>query len=129
MMGKNEVDFKLIHDTISLYFKGTYQGDAAQLEQAFHPEARISGIINGQMHNWSLTEFITRVTVSPTAENRGEVYDKKILLVDKTHHAAMVKARVVVGDLIFVDYLTLLKINGAWIIRNKSFTVYDAPNL
>jgi small-conductance mechanosensitive channel len=79
-------------------------------------------VINEQVINWSLEDFIARVSTEPTAAKKNEIYDKKILSVDVTHHAAVVKSRVAVGDLIFTDYMTLLKINGHWIIRNKSFT-------
>jgi protease I len=116
-------DIERIRQVVDLYFKGTHQGDGAHLKRAFHPDVRITGIIKGQYCDWSLSEFITRVTASPTAESKGESYNKEILSVDNVHDAAMVKARVVVGGLIFSDYITLLKINGEWIIRNKSFTV------
>ena len=33
----------------------------------------------------------------------------------------MVKAHVVVGGYTYIDYMALLKIQGQWIIRNKSF--------
>lgn len=119
----HDADIQLIRLTIDGYFKGTYQGDAAQLKRAFHPEARITGIINGQLCDWTLTEFITRVTATPTAENKKEPYNKEILFIDKTDNTAMVKACVLVGGLKFTDYITLLKINANWLIRHKSFTV------
>lgn len=110
-----------INDVINLYFKGTYQGNADQLKKAFHPDARITGILNDQYYDWSLADFISRVTTKPTAENKHEQYNKEIVMIDITSHAAIVKARVVVGGLIFTDYITLLKINNTWAIRNKSF--------
>ena len=122
-MTYNNDEIKPIKQAVNLYFKGTYQGDAEQLKRAFHPEARITGIFNGQSCDWSLSEFISRVTTLPTAEMKGELYNKEILSVDITGYAAMAKARVVVNELIFTDYITLLKINDTWIIRNKSFTV------
>lgn len=121
----NSSEIKLIKHTINLYFKGTYQGDIAQLKRAFHPEIRITGSLNGQFYDWTLTEFIERVTDVPTAENKGELYNKEILFLDQTNDAAIVKARVVVGSLIFIDYITLLKINGEWLIRNKSFATEE----
>ncbi len=116
-------DTQQIKETISLYFNGTYHGDSSQLKRAFHPDAHITGSLNDQICDWSLTDFITRVTVKPTSADKGEKFDKVILFIDKTNNAAMVKARAVVGDVIFTDYITLLKINSRWVIRNKSFTV------
>jgi hypothetical protein len=110
-----------IRECVNDYFLGTYHGDAKQIKNAFHPDAEISGILKGQYYAWTLDEFIQRVTTAPTSAAKNEKFDKQILLLDQTSDAAMVKARVVVGDLVFTDYITLLKIDGKWVIRNKSF--------
>lgn len=115
-------DFKKIIETVTIYFEGTYHGNVEMLSKAFHPNARITGIINNEIVDWSLSDFISRLTTSPSAVSKGEKYDKEIISIDKIKNAAMVKSRVAVGELIFFDYITLLKIDGQWIIRNKSFT-------
>lgn len=111
-----------INDVISLYFKGTYDGNADMLRQAFHPNAHISGTINDDYCDWTLSDFIARVTAEPTAANKNEHYDKKIIFVDSIGNIAMAKARVVIGETIFTDLISLLKLNGQWCIRNKLFT-------
>ncbi len=115
-------DAQLVTKIVNLYFDGTYRGNIDQLKSAFHSEAHITGSLNGQIYDWTLVDFMARVTAIPTSESKGEKYDKEIIFMDITHNAAMVKARVVVDSLIFTDYITLLKINGQWLIRNKSFT-------
>ena len=115
-------DTQHITEIVNLYFQGTYQGDADKLKRAFHADAHITGSLNGEIHDWTLTDFITRVSALPSAENKEEKYDKEIILIDRTNNAAIVKARVLVGNLIFIDYITLLKTDGLWLIRNKSFT-------
>lgn len=107
---------------VESYFRGTYEGDAALLKQIFHPNVRITGSFNGEYCDWSLDEFLARVTAKPTALEKNEKYDKNIVSIDCTNHAAMVKARVGVGNLNFTDYITLLKIQDKWVIRSKSFT-------
>ena len=115
-------DEQAIRKIVELYFTGTYSGNAEQLKQAFHADAHITGNLNGASYDWTLAEFIDRIINAPSAASKNEVYDKKILFLDKTGDVAMVKAQVKVGEFIFVDYITLLKINGQWLIRNKSFT-------
>lgn len=115
-------DHQSITAVVEGYFQGTYHGNADQLRKTFHPDAHITGSLNGQIIDWTLADFIARVTSIPTAATKGEKYDKEILLIDNSGDAAMVKAQVVAGDLIFTDYITLLRINGQWCIRNKSFT-------
>jgi hypothetical protein len=65
-------EFQNIIDVVNLYFKGTYQGNVTQLKKAFHPDARITGILNDQYYDWSLTDFIERVTTQPTATHHEE---------------------------------------------------------
>lgn len=115
-------DKENITEIVNQYFNGTYKGDAEQLKRAFHTDAHITGVLNGEYFDWTLLDFLERVTKEPTASSKKEKYDKEILFIDITKEAAMVKARVAVGPYIFIDYITLLKINGHWIIRNKSFT-------
>lgn len=119
-------DFKNIIETITLYFKGTYFSDVDMLYEAFHKDARITGLINNEYYDWSLKDFISRITNKPSASNSGEKYDKEIISIDITKNAASVKSRVVVAGLIFYDYILLLKINNNWLIRNKSFSNVEA---
>lgn len=115
-------DQKLIKEVIDNYFLGTYHGNEEQLRKAFHPNARITGLFKGEYCDWSLDEFIQRVTTTPTAALKNEPYEKKIIFLDQTVDAAMVRAHVLVAGIAFTDYITLLRIDGKWQIRNKSFT-------
>lgn len=115
-------DEPLIRDVIKLYFTGTYNGNADELKQAFHSDARITGSIQGTIHEWTLEEFIARVTSKPTSAEKNEKFDKEILSIDITHDAAMVKTRVFAAGFTFIDYIILLKYNNHWKIRYKSFT-------
>jgi hypothetical protein len=121
-MSANHNDAHLVADIVKLYFTGAYRGDENDLKHAFHPDTHITGILNNQYYDWTLAEFITRVTAKPTAAMKEEKYDKEILSIEITNNAAIVKARAAVGDIIFTDYITLLKIEGQWVIRSKSFT-------
>ncbi len=111
-----------IRAVVNHYFRGTYEGNGELLRQAFYPEVRIIGNIEGKIVDWNLTEFIARVTAPPTAASKKEKYDKQIVMLDKTGDVAMVKARVAVGPFLFTDYITLIKTDGRWWIRFKSFT-------
>lgn len=121
-MNSTSEDEKNIIETVKLYFTGTYYGDKNQLQQAFHPDAHITGSINGELCDWTLDDFIARVTSTPTPADKNEKYNKEIIFLDITGNTAMVKAHVVVGAYNFTDYMCLLKIAGQWVIRHKSFT-------
>lgn len=110
-----------IEATIDLYFKGSYEADASKLKRAFHPDAHITGNFKGEIVDWSLEQFIARLESQPSGAERGEMYDKKILSIDVKGAIALVKAQVVVAGVVFTDYISLLKLNEAWVIRHKSF--------
>jgi ketosteroid isomerase-like protein len=112
-----------ITNVIQHYFSGTYYGDAEKLRKAFHADAVITGNFQGILQTWPLDTFIQRVTHHPTSAERKENYAKEILFIDLEGDCAMVKAKVQVGELWFIDYITLLKVEDYWVIRNKSFTV------
>src|SRR5262245_51509721 len=108
-MKKLNKEEQAIHDVVKFYFEGAYYGDENKLRKAFHTNARIVGCINDQIFDWSLTEFVARVTATPTAADRKEKYDKEITFIDQTGNTAMVKAKVIAGGYVFTDYITLLK--------------------
>lgn len=110
-----------IQQVVELYFMATYHGDVQGIRQAFHPKSQITGHFKEQYIEWDLEQFIAHINSKPSAAVAIEVYDKKIISIDLTRNAAMVKAQVLVGGIFFTDYITLLKLDGAWIIRNKSF--------
>lgn len=118
----NSQDHQIITQIITQYFQATHNGDSEHLKQIFHPTARISGTINSEFHDWSIGEFINRVTSKPTAADKNDPYDKRILLIDRNEDAAIVIASVRICGIHFTDYITLLKIDNSWFIKNKCFT-------
>ncbi len=101
------------------YIEGWYQGDAARMERALHPDLVKRApmplptgkeVLNGAS-KYSMVEA-TRAgfgTKSPNAKQKIEVIVFDI-------HDKIASAKVVSGD--FVDYLHLLKTEGEWKIVN-----------
>lgn len=121
----SEQEIQQIEAVVRLYFEGTYYNDRAKLTQAFHPEAHIAGNIAGTFFDETLTQFIDRLFSHPSQADLETPLRKRILSIDLTNDAATAKADVYVGDYHFVDYITLLKLGGNWVIRHKSFTVIE----
>ena len=104
------------------YFLGTYHGDPARIRAAFYGDAEISGSFKGQIVTWNLQQFIDRIMSMPIPAHQNALFDKHILFVDQMNEAAVVRAKVSVAGIVFTDYISLLKIDGQWKIRNKIFT-------
>jgi protease I len=125
-MAMSAADFSAIQETVEHYFQGMYQGDTAELRKAFHPSAQVIGHFQGRFVLNSLEQFLGVVASAPVPARKGETYDMGVVSVDVTGEtAAAVKVTDLYQGLRFTDYLSLLKVDGAWVIVNKTF--YHAP--
>ncbi|TMU50399.1 nuclear transport factor 2 family protein [Flagellimonas algicola] len=107
-----------IEQVVQNYFEGTQTGDVQLLDKAFHEKSLLK-LLNdeGSYTEWTYSgekgyrEFI--------ADRGGSEHSVKILSVDFTGNAAMVKAKLDFTKFHYIDYLSLLKIEGRWKIVNK----------
>lgn len=93
--------------------------DASQMEKAFHPSGTVKHIDNktGEYKDETVAAFLTRVrAITTKPERRSEIVS---LNIDGT--AAQAKIRIEQKELIFTDYMNLLKIDGTWRIVSKIF--------
>ncbi len=109
-----------VRECVELYFKGHATGNGDYWRQAFHPEAKLFWIKDGQFSQRTSAEFIAGASGKPAADDAKR--KRRIVLVDITHDAAVVKVDLDYPDRHLVDYLSLLKIDGRWKIVNKIFT-------
>lgn len=116
-------DIDAIKEVLNKYFCCTHIADIKTLQRIFHPQACISGTIDGQYYDWPLESFLQRI--SAAGPKLAPHYDKTILHVECIGQMAFVKTRVVVEPYTFIDFMTLAKIDQHWVIRHKSFTVEE----
>ena len=110
-------DKSLIEAVILDYFQGTYRANAEQICSAFAPSARIRGFASGGYIDLSRDEFIAHVC----DHVRHDSYDKKICHMDIYENIATVKAKVLVGNVYFIDFIQLIKVDDQWAIQHKLF--------
>lgn len=108
-----------VTEAVQLYFQGHATGDGNFWRKAFHPEAKLFWVKDGALAQKTATEFAAGASGKPAADEGKRV--RKILAVDHAGDAAMVKVELTYPDVAFVDYLSLLKIDGRWQIVNKIF--------
>jgi len=110
-----------IETVVQLYIDGASKGEAEKLKTAFHPKALMFGSVSGQRFDAPITTMIQEVTVNPLDNDGG--YSGRIIAVEQTGDAAIatVEESGCWGNLSFVDYLALAKIDGSWKIVNKVF--------
>jgi hypothetical protein len=101
------------------YLKGHATGDGEYFKKAFHTEGNMVFIRDGKFTTRSFAEYIAGSPGKPPADE-----DKRkrwIESVDVAGNAASAKIILDYPTVKFVDYMSLLKINGEWKIINKSF--------
>ena len=110
-----------ISATIEDYFQGMYHRDLARLRKAFHPTACLYGHYKGQFARVPLEEWLKAVESRPIPSETGEAFDMRIVATDVTGQVGTVKVADLYRGLRFTDYLSVAKIDGQWVIVNKTF--------
>ena len=112
-------DYDAIAAAVQLYIDGSARGDAAKLNEGFHPDAQMYGAVGDDRYDEPITEYIKLIAESPG----GETLRARITSIVQAGDAA---SAIVVedgfwGTLSFVTFLTLSRIDGRWRIVNKNF--------
>ena len=108
---------------LEAYFDGFYEADIDTLKQIFHPACHLYSATDGPLRDDAMEAVYVRVAGrTPPAESRQKRHDK-ILSIDKSGpESALVKLQIAIGAKLFTDYLSLLRIDGAWRIISKTYT-------
>jgi hypothetical protein len=102
---------------VSQYLEMMYDGDLSRFDAVFAPTAQLHGVSEGQVRVLPSAKY--RRLLSSRAPRQQE-----ILLIDiASSSQALVKVRVRIDDVLFVDYLSYHMIGGAWLVTAKSFHI------
>ena len=113
-----------IEACIQLYFDSLYESDAKKVRLSFHDAAMVSGYLPDGLHEMNLDDFASFVSSQQPSpkENNDEIL-LEIISCDINGSTASVKVRDGYLGMIFVDTLSLLKVNDDWKIYTKLFHV------
>jgi hypothetical protein len=101
------------------YLQGHATGDGAHHRAAFHPEAKLFFIRDGKITTRTSAEYIAGASGKPAAD---EAQRKRwIESVDIAGNAGVAKIILDYPNARFVDYMSLLKVDGEWKLVNKTF--------
>ena len=101
------------------YLRGHATGDPEFMRKAFHTEGSLIFIRDGKYTTRSFADYTAGMSGRPAPDE--EKRKRWIESVDVAGNAAFGKIVLDYPTVRFVDYMTLLKINGEWKIVNKSF--------
>ena len=115
-------DEAAIRQTVQYYFDGGKHRDSLTLRKAFHPEARMLFARDGKLVVVPIGEYITRVGSERLRPGEVDSTERKVVSVDVVGDAAVAKIELGRPDALLTDYMSLLKVDGRWLIVNKIFT-------
>ena len=120
-------DESAIRQTIQYYFDGGKNRDSLTLRKAFHPEARMLFAREGKLVVVPIGEYITRVGSEQLKPGEVDSTERKLVSVDVAGDAAVAKIALRRPDAHLTDYMSLLKVDGRWLIVNKIFARDTRP--
>lgn len=112
-------DHAAIAKTVNYYLEGGTNGDFETLKKAFHPEAKMTYLSNGEYKSVNAVEFFENGMKKSAGKKSNR--ETRIASIDLAGHAAVAKLEIVYPTFKFIDYMQLLKVDGEWKIISKSF--------
>ena len=120
-------DEAAIRQTVQYYFDGGKNRDSLTLRKAFHPDARMLFARDGKLVVVPIGEYITRVGSERLKPGEVDSTDRKVVSVDVAGDAAVARIELKQTQALLTDYMSLLKVDGRWLIVNKIFTRETRP--
>jgi len=111
------------------YIEGWYEGDAARMESALHPELAKRMIYTDPKSGRSQFNHMGAMALVQGTKRGGgtqipkEKQLKEVTILDRFNNAAVVK--IVASD--WIDYLSVAKFNGEWKIINVLWELKPKP--
>jgi len=121
--------FAAVTDVLETYFDGLYHADTDRLAIAFHPKAIYATADETPLLYRTMDEYFAAVAkrVSPASrdEPRRDVIDSIEFAGENT---AFARVRCSIGTKDFIDFLTLVRTDGAWRIMAKIFQITESES-
>ncbi|GAB5520075.1 MAG: nuclear transport factor 2 family protein [Rhodothermales bacterium] len=117
-------DLAQIEQTIGLYFQSHATGDAQYARQAFHADAKLFWVRDGAIHQRPVGEWLSGFNGTPSDDEAQR--ERHIVDINQSGDAAVVKVELDYPGALIHDYMSMLKLDGRWVIVNKTFVVHAA---
>jgi len=126
----DDASFKNLTQAVQRYFDLMYDGDLSRFDRVFYPSAQLHGFRDGKMTAWPMPQYREILAGRKAPRSLGSPREEAILMMDfASPTQALVKVRVRINDMHFVDHLTYHLIGGEWLITSKGYSLErkDAP--
>jgi hypothetical protein len=117
-----------ILELCAAYHDALHRSDAEALGRLFHDKAVYATTTDGDIRFWTMADYLPVVAGRPSPASRGEPADGRVLAVTFAGpNAALAQVQSSLGPRFFTDFLSLVKIDGRWLIAAKVFDYVTRP--
>lgn len=128
MTSSEPADFSASLDLCGRYHEALHRSDAVLLGSLFHDRALYAATTDGDIRFWSMDHYLPIVAARPSPASRGEPADGEVVAITFAGpNAALAQVRSSIGERFFTDFLSLVKIDGRWLIAAKVFDYTTRP--
>ncbi|MEM8558586.1 MAG: nuclear transport factor 2 family protein [Bacteroidota bacterium] len=115
----DQADFEGVRAALDLYLQGHATGNGDFMREAFHEDAKLFWIVDGEVRQRTATEFAGFFNGEPAPDEAER--ERRIVSIEVTGDAAIGVIELDYPTVKFVDYMSLLRVGDRWLIVNKSF--------
>ena len=115
---------KALIPVVEKYFETMFDSDVDRFDQVFAPSAQLHGLRDGNLRILPAAEYRKLLASNPSPKSKSAPRQQEILLIDfASPSQALVKVRVRIDVLLYVDYLAFHRLDEGWRITAKSFHI------
>ncbi|MFL9863572.1 nuclear transport factor 2 family protein [Paraburkholderia fungorum] len=103
------------------YFNLAYEPKSRDFNKVFHPSCLVQWLHEGQLNTLSSLDYAALINGRPSPQSTGAPRDEAILSMENISDSlSTATVRVRIGKKLFNDHFVLHKVDGSWLITNKS---------
>lgn len=120
----NAATYSSLIAAVERYFELMFDSDIGRFDQVFAPSAQLHGLRDGNLRVLPAAEYRKLLASNPSPKSKNAPRRQEILLIDVASPAqALVKVRVRIDTILYVDYLSFHLVGGSWLVTAKSFHI------
>ena len=120
----NAVTHAALLAAVDQYLDLMYDSDIGRFDSVFAPSAQLHGLRDGGLRILPAAEYRKLLASNPSPKAKNAPRQQEVLFVDfASPDQALVKVRVRIDTIVYVDYLAFHLVNGSWLVTAKSFHV------
>ncbi|MBA3884997.1 MAG: nuclear transport factor 2 family protein [Acidobacteria bacterium] len=114
--------YNAVAQAVRTYYDGLYHGDTSALRSVFHPDARYVTASSGELLQLDMNAYFPKVEARQSPESLGEPYGYTLESIEIARStAASVRLRSSMLGKHFIDFLSMINVDGKWRIISKVF--------